>query len=280
MENTEKKTKEPKSDKRGRRLFDKRYIPYICLIAVGVFLVTAGLRDIIMNRIEAAAARGEYTQLYDIFRGRTGNQGSNQSPPPTTAGSDSSEQQGDGTEEISKDAEGNLPSLDELYKLNNDFIGWFSIENLIEYPVVRGRNNSKYINTTFLGERNASGAIFMDYRHTGGWDEIVSIIYGHNMKDDSMFAQLARYLDETFMQQNRTILVTTRDGRQLTYEIFAVKQTDAWDSAYTIAISNRERAAELLPNAPQNASHFILLSTCTRSANPDERIIVFAALVD
>jgi SrtB family sortase len=128
-----------------------------------------------------------------------------------------------------------------------------------------------------MGSHNSAGAIFMDYRNTNNFDEHVSILYGHYTRDGSMFTALSRYLDAAFLQQNPNVTVTTRDGRSMTFRIFAAKLTDAWDIAYTVALRDPARAAEEFPNAPAEASRFMLLSTCTRSADDNERILVFAA---
>jgi len=248
---------------------NKRYTFYIVMIAIGTFLIAAGLRDMLADRREAAEAREEYDMLYNIYSGQdratviatetpdTGNPG-NRAPdnPPEDPG---------------------FPTLDELAAMNNDFIGWFSISGLIEYPLVQGSDNDKYINTTFLGARNSAGTIFMDYRHAAKWEEPVCILYGHRTYDGSMFAPLGNYLNTQFLYRNNTITITTRDGNTLTYRIFAAIQTDAWDPAYGTAISNPSGASETFPNAPDYATHFLVLSTCTRSEDPDERILVFAA---
>jgi len=118
----------------------------------------------------------------------------------------------------------------------------------------------------------------MDYRHTEGFDEHVAILYGHNTRDGSMFSVLANFLDPSFRRRNPNINITTRDGKNLTYRVFAAILTDAWDAAYTIGISDNEKAADVFPDAPENASRFLLLSTCTRSSDKDERILVYAAM--
>jgi len=266
--------KEPGRFKRLLKNKNARFVPYICLIAVGAFLISAGLRDIIANYLESTKAREEYKLLYDIFS----EERTTPTPPPT--GNPSNNEQPDDTVEDDTEEDIKLLSLDELAALNSDFIGWFSIENLIEYPIVQGSDNYKYINTTFMGEQNTAGAIFMDSRNTNVWNEEVSIIYGHNSYDGSMFAPLSRYQEPLFLQRNKTIIITTRDGKQLKYEIFAAKDTDAWDSAYSVALTNSARASETFPNAPEGASRFLLLSTCTRSQYQDDRLIIFAALVE
>lgn len=124
-----------------------------------------------------------------------------------------------------------------LTELNPDYIGWITINGVIDYPVVLGNDNSRYLNTTFTGRRNFSGTIFMDYRNTSGFQSDVCILYGHNMRDGSMFAALKKYLDPKFLSANSGIAVMTSKGEALTYKIFATKQTDVWDKAYTLSLA-------------------------------------------
>ena len=120
----------------------------------------------------------------------------------------------------------------------------------------------------------------MDNRNRNGFDDHVAILFGHRMRDGTMFSPLLNYQSRSFMQENPTITITTREGNELTYWIFAAKKTDAWDPAYDIGFTNSAGAAETFPNTPANASRFLLLSTCTPSSDIDERFIVFAALAD
>ena len=275
MTGTKEKKKRIKEDikerpnKQSERSLYKRYIPYICLVAVGVFFITVGIRELLTGQRESAAARDEYDQLQEVFEDIV-----NQETPVI----DDDEEPAESVDEEEKEVE-RPPTLEELARMNRDFIGWISVKDLIEYPVVRGSDNEKYINTTFTGQQNTAGAIFMDYRHSNGFDETICILYGHHTWDGSMFAPLARYLDQSFLQRNPTITITKPDGKNLTYRIFAAKMTDAWDPAYTVGVSDTAKAAEVFPNVPANASRFMLLSTCTRSRNNDERIFVYAAAV-
>jgi len=237
------------------------------MIIVGAFLAAAALRMIFSDVIEDAAARTEYLQLRETFPAVSG------TPVPAPQ-----EEPDEEIEEEEDDFDLRDLSLDELVAINGDFIGWINATHRIDYPVVRGRDNNKYINTTFFGSRNSAGTIFMDYRHTGGFDEHVAILYGHFTRDGSMFSALINFLDPSFRRSNPNISITTRDGRKLTYTIFAATQTDAWDIAYTVGVNDSAKASEVFPNAPQNASRFLLLSTCTRSSDENERILVYAAL--
>jgi len=253
-----------------KRPITMRQVLYFSLIAVGAFLAAFALRMILSDVAEDAAARTEYLQLRDDFP--------SVSRPTPQENNFEEEEQTDDPPEADEDFDLRKLSLDQLTAINRDFIGWINATHSIDYPVVRGNDNYKYINTTFFGSRNSAGTIFMDYRHTGGFDEHVTILYGHNTRDGSMFSALINFLDPGFLRNNPNINITTKDGKNLTYKVFAATQTDAWDIAYTIGLRDNEKAAEVFPNAPENASRFLLLSTCTRSRDNDERILVYAAL--
>ena len=264
----------------------QRHILRICFVIAGVLLVFAGAWVIISYFREDAAADDEYDQLREMFYDHVEDE-----PVPVI---DNDEEDiyvdygygdyGDEEEEDDEEEDDGIDllslSLAELARLNSDFIGWISIRGHIELPVVRGSDNTKYMNTTFTGQRNTAGAIFMDYRVTDNFDAKAGILHGHHSRNNRMFAPLMNYLNPSFLQRNPTIRITTSDGRELTYTVFHAKLTDAWDSAYSTVIYNSGRAAEYFPNAPADANRFLLLSTCTRRGDEDERLLVFAASYD
>jgi len=252
----------------------KKQIIYCCLLIVGIFFAAAALRILLGDYFEDVAARTEYDQL------RAYSPGNSVEVSQDAEGSDFSGENSDADWDALEEENENMRNLtfEELAKINNDFIGWIKAGSHIDYPVVRGRDNEKYINTTFTGARNSAGAIFMDYRSARGFDEHVTILYGHLTRDGTMFSSLSNYLNPNFIQSNPNITITTRDGRTMTYRVFAAKQTDAWDIAYSVGINQSARASEIFPNVPANANRFMLLSTCTRGGSDDERILVFAAV--
>jgi len=261
--------------KRIRRPLGKRHIVYASMILVGVFFSAAALRIILSDVIEDAAARTEYGQLRESFP---------QISAQTTQRPEALAVESDIEENIIEDDEEHIAkweiSLDELAAINPDFVGWINANSdRIDYPVVRGADNDRYISTTFSGSRNSAGAIFMDFRNTSDFDENVVILYGHRTRDGSMFTSLLNHLDPEFRQSNPNISILTRDGRRLTYVIFEVRLTDAWDPIYTTVAPEASRTPGIFPNAPADATHFLILSSCTASSDDDERILVYAALV-
>ena len=267
-----KKKKRPVNHKEWKfRERRKKQIIYGSLIITGAFLVTIALRIIFGGFAEDSAARGEYERLREQFSNISGQSGDENSDEST-----GSYINGENNE--NSDTDIRSLSLDELAAMNRDFIGWISAGYAIDYPVVRGSDNNKYVNTTFFGTTNTAGTIFMDYRNKEGFDEQVAILYGHHTRDGSMFSTLINYLDQSYLRNNPNIKITTRDGRILNYKIFAAKLTDAWDIAYSTGINDSANAGNIFPDAPANTSRFLLLSTCTRNRNDDERVLVFAAL--
>jgi len=256
--------------RKGKRESNKtrlrKYMLNICIITVCAGLAAFGVWRIFIFESEDYAARKEYQELREIFFTTP------EPPEPTEPPEHSPEDIEDDIEEEENN------NLDELARINPDFVGWISIENHIEYPVVRGVNNDRYMYTTFSGERNSAGSIFMDFRNRAGFDEYVTILFGHRARDGTMFSPLVNYLDRTFLQENSKITITTRAGEVLTYRIFSSKLTDAWDTTYELIFSDSSKAARAFPNAPADTSRFLLLSTCTPSNDRDERIIIFAAL--
>jgi len=95
-----------------------------------------------------------------------------------------------------------------LNAANSDTIGWISLESSgIDYPIVQGIDNEHYLHNTFLGERNVSGAIFLDYRDNSDFTENVRI-YGHNMRNGTKFGSLSAW-------EGNTITIYTPRGKVL-----------------------------------------------------------------
>jgi len=107
------------------------------------------------------------------------------------------------------------PGFEELLAENNDVVGWITIDDTkIDYPIVQGKDNETYLNRNFFHEETRAGSIFMDYRNDVKSDENKNmIIYGHRMKDGTMFQQLTKYLDQTFVEEHPTFTIDTLYGQ-------------------------------------------------------------------
>lgn len=103
---------------------------------------------------------------------------------------------------------------------NEDAVGWISIEGLVDQPIVY-RNNTFYLTHDFDQNQNACGAIFLDEEHPLRADSQNLLLYGHNMKDESMFGPLLKYMQANFLRAHLQITLETH-FETFTYLIFAV----------------------------------------------------------
>lgn len=118
-----------------------------------------------------------------------------------------------------------------LKEKNNDTIGWLKVNGTnIEYVVVKGKDNDYYLSHNFEKQNNSAGWIFADYRNKFDFTDYNTVIYGHNMKNDSMFGTLENTLKEEWYsnEENRHIVLVTEKGT-FTYEVFSVYEEKASD---------------------------------------------------
>ncbi|MCE5236784.1 MAG: class B sortase, partial [Eubacteriales bacterium] len=97
-------------------------------------------------------------------------------------------------------------SYDEAKAKNPDVIGWITVgDTVIDYPVVRGTDNSYYLGHDVEKKKSKYGAIFMDFRNAESYQQRHIIIYGHNMKNGTMFHDLMNFKQKDFFDAHRTV---------------------------------------------------------------------------
>ena len=178
---------------------------------------------------------------------------------------------------------------DELKKINEDFAGWLYYEPLdISYPIVRGNDNDYYTHYTFEGEKNSSGAIFMDFLNKTDYSDYNTIVYGHNMRNGTMFGSLKKMLNDfSIQEENPNFYVFTEDKAYM-YEIFAVYLTQADSRTYDL-IRNEEEQQGFLDYVDETATwrsdkvvsafdKVMTLSTC-HGLHSNNRTIILGVLV-
>lgn len=171
-----------------------------------------------------------------------------------------------------------------LRRVNPEFVGWLDIPGTsLSYPVAQNPDNNYYISRTFEQTYNPSGAVFLDAGAPPAMDGVNSLLYGHNMKDGSMFATVQKYCTiPSFQQQHPNIYFYTEDAT-LVYEVFALRQTTIEDGAYQTRFGSenagtaflRQMSETLLPD-----DKILTLSTCVNDGDPQtpHRYIVQAVL--
>lgn len=100
--------------------------------------------------------------------------------------------------------------FEALRKVNPDIVGWLTIPGTnIDYPVVQGTDNDKYLHTSFEGETSVAGAIYLDFESDADMQGKNNIIYGHNMKNGTMFKDINQYKDESFFKEHQEFFLYT-----------------------------------------------------------------------
>lgn len=152
-------------------------------------------------------------------------------------------------------------NIQALIAENADCIGWLSIDGTnISYPVMHTpKEPQKYLRRNFYGKYSQSGVPFLDGRCSTNGGNL--IIYGHNMKNGTMFSDLKKYLNTDFLNSHRMVRLETADGVFL-FTVTEVLKTNTADPRYDrISCEDGRR---------------LLLSTCYGSGK-DGRLLIIAA---
>jgi len=180
-----------------------------------------------------------------------------------------------------------------LVQQNQDIYAWITVPGTdIDYPVVQNPlDDSFYLTHNIAGQESVEGAIYTEMYNSEDFTDPNTVIYGHNMKNGSMFASLHQYEDKTFFDENREIIIYTPD-QKLTYRIFAaysggnehiMQKYDFSDEAtferYIGDIFNiRDMKANIDKSVEITAEDKILtLSTCVKGQD-EKRYLVQAVL--
>ena len=182
-----------------------------------------------------------------------------------------------------------FPTIDfqGLWEKNPQVVAWLQIPAMesVNYPVVQGQDNAYYAHHSWEGTESDHGAIFLDYGNTADFSQVHSILYGHCMKDGTMFQPLGKWEGQSFFTNtDRTLLLFLPEETRV-YEIFAVERVNALDSrVYKTDYSSDSAWSAALAKTLQSASvkseqvltqdsRVLTLSTCMADM---ERLVVHA----
>ncbi|MGM9879308.1 MAG: class B sortase [Bacilli bacterium] len=143
-------------------------------------------------------------------------------------------------DKVSEDVEKYTVDFNKLKEKNSDIVAWLKVPNTnIEYPVVRAKDNSYYLNHSLDKSYNGAGWIFMDYKNKLDSTDKNIVIYGHNRKDGSMFGSLHNILKEEWYNnsENYIIQFVTENGEEQ-YQVFSVYQIEKEDYYIKTNFSN------------------------------------------
>lgn len=136
-----------------------------------------------------------------------------------------------------------------LQAQNPDVYAWIKVPGTaVDYPILQSpSDNSYYLTHDLNKEEKAEGAIFTENYNTKTFEDPNTVIYGHDMKNGSMFQSLHDYMDRSFFDQNREVLIYTPD-KILHYKIFAAYLYDSRHLLQSIDFGNKEIYQKYLDN--------------------------------
>lgn len=179
--------------------------------------------------------------------------------------------------------------FDALRKINPDVVGWiYSEDTPINYPVLQGETNDEYIYHTIEKQYNSSGSIFMDSFNDPALTDYNTVLYGHHMKNGSMFASIKKYSKQEYADEHPVLwyLTPERNYRLTVFSGFV----DAPDSkVYSLFLdridfelyldrarkkNNFKQSAEASMLGDSDIDHIMVLSTCDYSYDNARYVLV------
>ena len=176
-----------------------------------------------------------------------------------------------------------------IKEINEDVIGWIRFDGIeiIDYPIMYSGDDETYLRNDIYGNKSTAGCIFLEGANHPDFEDYHTIIYGHNMKNLSMFGSLKKYKEEGFYVDHSYFTIYT-ENMAYRYQIFAYRDVPETDSVYTIGFIPDDMYQNFLNEMVRKSyidtgvsvskeDKIITLSTCSTTGN---RFIVQAVRVD
>ena len=176
-----------------------------------------------------------------------------------------------------------------LKNKNKDIVAWLYSEGTpINYPIAQSKDNDYYLRRLLNGKYNQAGTIFMDYRNNSNFEDFNTIVYGHNMKNDTMFGTLTNYEKQDYFNEHKNMYLFT-ENKNFKIELFAGYVTSSENDIYNFP-KNSDTNENLIKMAKEKSTFksdvevnsydkIITLSTCSYDYE-DARYVLFGVLKD
>ena len=254
----------------------RRAFLFVICVALGLAMILSGylIFDYYLDRLKAESAYDELSEF-----------AMSEEAEATEPASDLSV---DDTTEATECTETNVPVFVDFEKLTAEYpdtVGWLYCEGTpINYPVVQGKDNLRYLRRLPDGSYNAAGSLFSDYRCKEVAASGNYIIYGHNMKNGSMFGTIVRYKAQNYYDEHPTLYYLTPE-RTFRIELIAGFVTSPAGEVYDTQLA-AEQVRQLFTRSsfksrtiPQDGDTFIAFSTCSYEYE-DARYVVIGRVIE
>jgi len=179
--------------------------------------------------------------------------------------------------------------FDVLRQTNPDVVGWIYCEDtILNYPVMQAEGNNYYLEHLFDGSYNKAGSITLDCRNSADFSDIHTIIYGHNMKNGSMFAVLKKYMSQEYYDEHPIIWIFTPDETYVLEAVAGYVTSAESSSSFDLNIGQDGMAGHIgraiarsnfvSGIAPESVQRLVTLVTCSYEYD-EARYILLCNLV-
>ena len=182
------------------------------------------------------------------------------------------------------DGEASPIDFEALQAQYPNVVAWLKMEDVdVSYPIVQGPDNEYYLHHDPAGADNIAGSIFLDYRAKSLDTDLYDLVYGHNMRDESMFGQLDNYLSQDFYEKGTGVFYIYTPDASYRYKIFAVDVVDPSSDVYQMGFTNTQVFGAFVEQLKESSiydtgvevagyDHVVTLSTCSDT----NRLVLFA----
>ena len=185
-----------------------------------------------------------------------------------------------------------VPKVDfeALKAINCDIVGWIYLEGTtLNYPIVQGKDNAYYLDHLYNKTVNAAGSIFMDVLCQPDFSNRNTVIYGHHMKNNTMFHSITNYKTQEYYDAHIPEMYLFTPNQTYRVDVFAGFVTDTDFNAWQTEFSSeevfvqwlcdlKEQSAFQCSIVPKETDHILTLSTCSYEFN-DARYVLYGVLI-
>ncbi len=271
------------------------------LLAVCAVVLAFALYKVISIQTNYKRAQNEYSSLRQYTRPTEKSEEEELTPEPAETAETKEESSVSKTEEPEEKPKSEVKKIETkapievdhaaLSTINSDYIGWLYIEALdISYPIMHGATDNTYLHTSFEGASLFAGSLFINAESSTDFSDPHTVIYGHNMKDGTMFGRLNLLFSQDLYQDYPYFWILTPEGDRC-YRIFSMQYCNAVSRVYTLFGGRGDNVADYIEEMwaaslvdtgeldCNKDSKVVTLSTCVGESGPG-RFVVQGILVE
>jgi len=189
----------------------------------------------------------------------------------------------------SSSQEANTWNLAALRQVNPEVLGWITIpDTILSYPVMKHEDNEFYLNRAWDGSESIVGSIYLETQCSSDFSDFNTIVYGHRMKDSSMFGSLKHYEKQDYLEEHPDILITDDSGTKI-YRIYSAFEAEITAPIYLVRVTEKETKQAVIDYTlsqnilkteitPTTEDQLLTLCTCTGDGY-DSRFVVIGVRI-